>query len=559
MIWRLASTGAILLTFSGFLSLPLVGDGVGVTAMWWFAGMPVVHLMINWRLQRFRTPIIWTICMLFAVDLGIQIVLRGFFGAMPQPYAIAEAIANTNAAETLNFIQSQAHSLGRAVTGLVVFAVIAWLELRWHGKPLPLTWGNGLQILRKIPRQWWTVAKAMVVAFFVLLHFNPTMLRGHPVLRLPVFYERFVDAREAISMVASERAAHGASLTALLKQMPTESAHSHLNGQTIKILVIGESSNRDNWSLYGYARDTTAPLDQLVAESPARFDVIRQAYSTHAFTAESLRDAFILRSSQGSTDGLIGGPDVFQVAQSFGYEVNWLSNQPKGDGWIAALADGADRAVFINNGNWRDSSSLDRALLPHISEALHATAMKPMLIVIHVLGQHFHYDQRCPANGQRFANASDRVTAAMVSQGRKSWVIEQRNAYDSAVYCGAELLADIVKAADQASQKFNKRIELLYFSDHGQEVGHNDNVASHSTIFRSGYKIPLFKWRSTSTEDAIGLSGNREFQMRQMPSTILGFLEIKAQQLYREENDVFSPAFESLSPTVADAKRLKGD
>ena len=561
MIWRVVSTGIILLVFSAFMPLPLTGNGVAVTALWWLVGMPVVNLVITWRGWAHRSWIVGLICLMFAIDLGIQLVLRGFFGSLPQPYAIAEALANTNAAEALNFVQNQAHSLTLALVGGLVFWVIGWVEIQLqNGRRQPQFASDG----RWTPRvfashpKWRLSLRVLLVVFFIALHFNPTMMRGHPLLRLPVLYERYVEARDAISRMSEERQSFGSALRQQLSDADRAASQTALAQAPIKILVIGESSNRDNWSLYGYSRDTTRPLDQLVVQNPKRFAIVRNAFSTHAFTAPSLTDAFVL-PSEGKPKGYgIGGPDVFQVAQHLGYAVTWISNQPKGDGWMAALANGADQRIFLNNGNWRDSSAQDTGLLTSISQALDAPSDKATLIVVHVLGQHFHYDQRCPPNQQRYAEVKDAVTESLQVQGRKDWVIEQRNAYDSAVYCGAHFLADLLAMADRAAMSARRPIDLLYFSDHGQEVGHNDDVASHSSRYQSGYKIPVFKWSHRPLKSDNPSEFDQYFQMTQMPSTILGFLEVKPAQFYRQRDDVFAAGFQSVSPTVSEANHLQG-
>lgn len=114
------------------------------------------------------------------------------------------------------------------------------------------------------------------------------------------------------------------------------------------MIIIRESSNLDNWSLYGYTRDTTEPPDKLVAAAPQNFQVLNVAYSTEPFTIQSLTKLLIFAVDQDEQH-FVKGPDIFQVAERYGFKTSWLSNQPKGEGRFAAIANTFDHQTFINN------------------------------------------------------------------------------------------------------------------------------------------------------------------------------------------------------------------
>jgi heptose-I-phosphate ethanolaminephosphotransferase len=44
------------------------------------------------------------------------------------------------------------------------------------------------------------------------------------------------------------------------------------------------------------------------------------------------------------------------------------------------------------------------------------------------------------------------------------------------------------------SQREGRELEFIYFSDHGQEVGHTQNFAGHSETSVHGRTVPLFVW-----------------------------------------------------------------
>ena len=533
-IWRITSTALIILVWGFVFSVPLTGSGVGVTALWWLAGVPALLFVVKRLFNSLITVTIWLLNTLFALDLAAQLILVDFFGAMPQPAVVVEALVNTNKAETADFLQSHWVNIIKATLGLLLFWLFAYVETKFViTRPDKRT--------MSLDKRWRFAEIAFVMTGFLfvgLLHTNPTMMRGHPLLRFPVYWDRFQTAQAEIKEITQKRLLYFNKLTQYIGEFDDQGTE---DAQTIKVIIIGESSNRDNWSLYGYMRDTTEPLDKLVDAAPQNFQIFNSAYSTEPFTIKSLTKSLIFAVDQDEQH-FVKGPDIFQVAQRYGFKTTWLSNQPKGEGWFAAIADTFDHQTFINNGNWRDSSSTDIELLPHLKKTLDATQGSPHLIVIHILGQHFFYEQRCPSEQLRYEGTIDFVSETLKNKGRSARTINARNAYDSAVYCGATFLTQVINQLTQHAKQSDTSIDLIYFSDHGQEVGHNDDISSHSAIFESGYKIPLLTWHSLPNQSA-ETTLDAYFELDQLPSTLMGFLNVKTPILYTPNNDLFSDAF----------------
>jgi heptose-I-phosphate ethanolaminephosphotransferase len=60
------------------------------------------------------------------------------------------------------------------------------------------------------------------------------------------------------------------------------------------------------------------------------------------------------------------------------------------------------------------------------------------------------------------------------------------------VYCGSQAVAQLLDTLYQARQQ--RAISAFYFSDHGQEVGHNRDFSGHSAEEDSGHTIPAWTW-----------------------------------------------------------------
>lgn len=444
------------------------------TTLWWFAlGGGLVALAR--QLSDQAAARIWLLlCLVFGLDIAVQGVIRGFFGALPQPGVIAEALANTTPSESWGFVMGQRGPIAlSAVYWALWWAIGLWGRRAWLAAPSPRT-----------SRKRWGLL-ALLLAFAGLLHANPSMLGHEPFLRWGVVYMRHQQARQDMAELAQARQALWAGRDVWQAQLIDHTP------KTV-IVFIGESANRSNWGMYGYARDTTAPLTEAFSSIGGQTRIFTQARSTRAFTLPSLRLA-LTPASEAQHELWRETPDIVLLARAAGYHVRWLSNQPGQDGWLASLARGADEHQFINSGNWRDSSTEDHDLVPVLRHKLQSAAPAHELIVVHLLGQHFHYDLRCGKQpGPYSAAIDDTVSQAMQAQGRSGSVIRQRAAYDNATWCGARAVGQMLQALAQARP--GRQLRALFFSDHGQEVGHHRDFAGHSEQDDSGFTIPLWIW-----------------------------------------------------------------
>jgi len=531
IFWRFLSSVIILFVWGFGLSIPLADAGLGITVLWWLIGVPVYVSLFSKFFPKYSKHMLWVICTCFGLDLAAQLIIVDFFGAVPNATTIGEAIANTNQGEVRDFLLSQADNLVIGALGVAIFLGFAFFETRYVW---PFNEKSGATLSRR-NRGVTNKLRWASIFLVMLLHLNPTMLRGLPLSRFVAYWDRYQSAQEEIQEISEKRSAYQIDFKKRVSlDIPTYS-------NQLKVIVIGESSNRDNWSLYGYPRDTTEPLDRMVHSSPRNFSVYKHAYSTEAFTMQSLTKS-LLFSVNNLEPHFIKGPDIFQIAQQAGYRITWLSNQLKGEGWFSAIANSVSHQTFINNGSWHDSSSTDIELIPYLEQTLKLSDERPSLVVLHVLGQHFYYEQRCPNNVLRYNGAEDYVTTQLAKQGRSSRTIRARNAYDSAIHCGAQFLSQVINQLEKYSSLTGDEIELLYFSDHGQEVGHNNDTSSHSAVYESGYKIPLFIWHSRpKSKDALNLDAY--FELDQLPSTLIKFLGIKAPHLYKPQDDLMSDTF----------------
>jgi heptose-I-phosphate ethanolaminephosphotransferase len=181
-------------------------------------------------------------------------------------------------------------------------------------------------------------------------------------------------------------------------------------------------------------------------------------------------------------------PDVIGLAKAAGYKTFWLTNQ---QAFLINTVFGkqADQFTLVNDGlGQRSDTSLDEKLLPELDKAL-ADPAERKFIVIHTIGSHQHYQLRYPENFAVFDNADDDVAHRMAAK----WggLVVARNQYDDTILYTDFILSSVISRlkADKV-----KNSEMLYLSDHGQEVGHLTDLWGHQLQLESGFTIPLILW-----------------------------------------------------------------
>ena len=254
------------------------------------------------------------------------------------------------------------------------------------------------------------------------------------------------------------------------------------------ILVLGESSRYDRWSLNGYSRDTNPLLSQEGNLVPLK-DVVTAVSATRLSvpviisrkrTRQSLKDGFYEKS-------------FITAYKEAGFKTFWLSNQisfGKYDTPVSVFAKEADVVDFLNLGGFSDSSNFDEVLLPPFARALADKAQKK-LIVIHSLGSHWNYSQRYPKKFDQWQPSLFGIDKPAYTD--LSMKTQLNNSYDSSILYTDWFLAQLIDRLKQTAQA----AALLYVADHGQTLYDNScKLAFHGHNTDYEFHVPAFVWYS---------------------------------------------------------------
>jgi len=255
------------------------------------------------------------------------------------------------------------------------------------------------------------------------------------------------------------------------------------------VLVIGESTNANRMSLYGYSRKTTPSLDAMRDELFVFNDVI----SPRPYTIEALEQALSFGDQQNPGDYLTR-PTLMNMMSQADYKSYWITNQQtqtQRNTMLLTFSQQTDEQVYLNNNRVQNSSQFDEAVLKPFEEALNDKA-KRKFIVVHLLGTHRAYHYRYPDTYQRF-NTKNKVPTWVPDED-----LEEYNAYDNAILYNDYVVSSLIKTLKQKSPNS----ALVYFSDHGEEVydtkEHLFTGRNEGNPTPAMYRIPFIAWLSDS-------------------------------------------------------------
>jgi glucan phosphoethanolaminetransferase (alkaline phosphatase superfamily) len=257
-----------------------------------------------------------------------------------------------------------------------------------------------------------------------------------------------------------------------------------IHERQVYVLVVGESSRRNHWQLFGYPRPTNPELMNTRNLVPIS-DVI-------ASWPESVMAIPMLLTRKSLTDTSLVGHEaaILRAMQEAGYETWWISNQlamGQYDSPVSTYAMEAQHLVFINHASWRDDGNYDEGLLRPLQEALSGTPDKNLFIVLHMMGSHQLYDQRYPSAFRRFTP----VIADSDSKGSAETRIV--NSYDNTILYTDHVLARIIDTLNKSGA-----VTALWFeSDHGETLPTPTcSLSGHGIGTRYDYMVPALFWYS---------------------------------------------------------------
>lgn len=310
--------------------------------------------------------------------------------------------------------------------------------------------------------------------------------------------------------------------------------------EEVYVIIIGESTNRDHLQIYGYSRETTPNLKKRESELLVYNNVI----SPHVYSVGALTKILTLGNYENPQD--VSKGSIIQLLNKAGFKTYWLSNQrPIGpfESMITKISLSAKEYKFLTTSIAGNSKVLDEALLDEYDKALNENVDKKV-IFLHLMGTHHHYENRYPKAFEKFG---DNPNTKFFSEESKTKI----NYYDNAILYNDFIISQVIDKLDSLDTKSF----ALYFSDHGEEMyreldmaGHNEDIYSQQM-----FEVPFFLWRSKKFNDHkhIPYFKNRSYMTDDLFHSVADLMDVSAEEVDASRS-IFSEAFKERKRVVKD-------
>ncbi|HSH53812.1 MAG TPA: phosphoethanolamine transferase CptA [Methylotenera sp.] len=271
---------------------------------------------------------------------------------------------------------------------------------------------------------------------------------------------------------------------------PLKDLKNGTNQASTLVLVIGESTNRQRMSLYGYPRDTTPKLDSIKDQLYTFTNVI----SPRPYTIETLQQVLTF-ADQEQPNRYMDTPTIMNMMKQAGYKTFWITNQQTmtaRNTMLTAFSKQTDQQFYLNNNRSQNAKQYDDVVFEPFRQVLKDSSDKKF-IVVHLLGTHMKYEYRYSEDYAKFTDREQ--VPAWVKNGEE---LEAYNSYDNAVLFNDYVVSTLIDLTNKQSQ--NKNSLLLYLSDHGEEVYDEQQAnfkgRNEAAPTAAMYTVPFIMWAS---------------------------------------------------------------
>jgi lipid A ethanolaminephosphotransferase len=288
------------------------------------------------------------------------------------------------------------------------------------------------------------------------------------------------------------------------------------NQKSVVVLVIGESARSENFSLYGYSKNTNPYL----SKTPGVYHF--NATSCATYTTAGVK--CILEHTNSSK--------LYEILPNYlyrnGVEVAWRTTN-----W-------GEPPVHIKNYMNKDAlkkdckgdgCEYDEVLLTNLKEQIAASTKNKVLIILHTSTSHGpEYSKKYPPQFETFKPVCNSVELAKCSN------TELVNAYDNTIGYTDYILYNVIEDLKQLK---DYRSTMIFVSDHGESLGEK-NLYMHglplSLAPKQQYDIPFIVW--TSDNSLKPLKTENSLSQDYVFHSVLNFLGIQS-PVYNEELNIF--------------------
>lgn len=293
------------------------------------------------------------------------------------------------------------------------------------------------------------------------------------------------------------------------------------------IVVVGETARRQNFSLYGYGRQTNPLLknDGVTILNNVSSCGTATKISVPCIFSHLQRSDFVdLKNKYEFLPSALAknGISVLYKDNNFGGCYGTCDNVEK----YSTVNEKSEK--FCKNGE-----CVDGILLEKLPEYIKKNENKNTLIVLHQNGSHGpRYNKRYPKEFEIFKNVCNNNDVSKCSKE------ELINAYDNTILYTDFIIHNVIEIA----KKSKNPSVVIYVSDHGESLGEN-GIYLHGFPYMLApdiqKSVPLIIWMSDSFKQSHQIDTKKEkYSHDNIFHSILGAFEIET-KAYNKELDIF--------------------
>lgn len=319
-------------------------------------------------------------------------------------------------------------------------------------------------------------------------------------------------------------------------------------GQIPKVVfIIGESTQRNYMSLYGYGLKTSPYLENL-RESKNLF-VFSDTISPHSHTNESLSKVLTFSNYENASVPFYKQANIIDIMKKAGYKTQSFSNQD------AVSVYGNVPESILGRADIRELTSMglsggiarnyDEKLLEIFKQKSMQTDKD--FYVFHLLGTHISYKHRYNPHNDKVAyfTQDDLAKVQDSAMPLSNEQLDTKLHYINAVAYNDYVVSEIINLFKE------KNVIIFYLSDHADEVYDFRDFAGHTETMGSRFmiEVPFMIYASDKFKSAypaiiqrIENALDKPFMSDDFIHSFLDILNIQTQDL-TESRSIFSDSF----------------
>ena len=302
------------------------------------------------------------------------------------------------------------------------------------------------------------------------------------------------------------------------------------------IMVVGEATRADRFSLNGYERETN-PL--LKKEEVYNFSKMASCGTSTAHSVPCMFSKFD-RDDYSYKKGITNENVLDVLTHTKQVNVLWRDNNSDSKGVALRVKYQDFRSSKTNTICEKDGECRDEGMLIGLNNYIEENKNGDILIVLHQMGNHG------PAYYKRYPKEYEKFTpVCKTNQLEKCTVEEINNAYDNAILHTDAFLSKVINFLKPYSKDYETA--MVYMSDHGESLGENGLYLHGLPYFMAPdtqTHVASLMWFGESMKEEINLNKLNQTKDKALSQdnlfhTLLGMFEVDT-NVYKKDLDILA-------------------